>query len=131
VRAVQGILAGVETGQIVLEEDSGVGVVVVQGEHDLNTAPALSEQLSELIGSGSPIAVDLTPATFIDSSILKVMLDGRRQAADMGLGFAVAAGESSAEGVRRVLDVTGLKSTLPVLSSRQEAVAAAKKGEQA
>jgi anti-sigma B factor antagonist len=96
--------------------------VSVRGEHDLNTAEPLAAQLNGLIDESTPVVVELTEATFIDSSILGVVLDARRRAHAAGLGFEVIAGEGVGEGVARVLEVTGLNSTLPVLTDRGDAV---------
>jgi anti-anti-sigma factor len=111
-----------ETSQIAVDRDDGVGVVSVHGEHDLNTSDPLADRLSKLLDEGLPVVCDLTAATFIDSSILRVILDARRRAHEGGIGFAVAAGEGTGEGVLRVLEVTGLSTTLPVASSRDEAM---------
>jgi anti-sigma B factor antagonist len=109
-------------------DDNGVVVVVVAGEHDVHTAPSLRERIEAVIGEQKPFAIDLTPATFIDSSILRVLLEARRRAQEEGLGFAVSLGEEQAPGVRRILEVTGLIPVFPVLSARSEAVAAARSG---
>lgn len=109
-------------------DDDGVVVVVVAGEHDVHTAPSLRERIEVVIGEQKPFAIDLTPATFIDSSILRVLLEARRRAQEEGLGFAVSLGEDQAPGVRRILEVTGLIPVFPVLSARAEAVAAARSG---
>lgn len=117
-----GILGRMETSQIAVERENGIGVVSVHGEHDLNTSDPLADKLSKEIDDGMPIVLDLTPASFIDSSILRVVLDARRRAGEAGHGFEVAAGEGTGEGVLRVLEVTGLSTTLPVLPSRDEAI---------
>jgi anti-sigma B factor antagonist len=116
----------VRTGEIALERtDAGVAVVTISGEHDLSTAPGLGRRLKRLTGDSSPIVVDLSGATFIDSSILGAILAARRRAgADR---FAVV-NSGSAEAVRRVLEVTGLKAALPVHEVRDEAVAAVTNG---
>lgn len=113
------------TGEIALEPtDAGVAVVKITGEHDLSTAPGLGSRLKRLIADRSPVVIDLSPATFIDSSILGVILDAKRRAGAASLGFAVVnAGEG--EAVRRVLEVTGLRTALPVHEAREEALAAA------
>ena len=64
--------------------------------------------------------IDLSPATFIDSSILGVILDGRRRAAEADIGFAVVHA-NGADAVDRVLEVTGLRAELPVHARREEA----------
>ncbi len=115
--------AAVESNRIELDRSSdGVVVVVVIGEHDVYTAPALRDQVQAMIQARSPFVVDLTSATFVDSSILRVLLEARRQAEEEGLGFSVVLGDGEGPGVRRILEVTGLMSIFPVLSSREEAL---------
>jgi anti-sigma B factor antagonist len=119
----------VRTGEIALERgDDGFAVLAISGEHDLSTAPDLRRHLDELITSGEAIVVDLSAATFIDSSVLGAILDGRRRADEQGVGFAVAQSENGADAVSRVLDITGLKAELPVHGDRADAVAAATRG---
>ena len=97
-------------------------VVVVIGEHDVYTAPSLRERIQSVVQEKGPFVVDLTPATFVDSSILRVLLEARRQAEESGLGFAVALGNGEGPGVRRILEVTGLIEVFPVLATREEAL---------
>jgi anti-sigma B factor antagonist len=121
----QGSFAGVRTGELALEQtDAGLTVVTISGEHDLSTAPNLRRRLHDLLAEGSPVIVDLSPATFIDSSILGAILDGRRNAEEADVGFAVVH-SNGADAVDRVLEVTGLRAELPVHARREEAVAAA------
>jgi anti-sigma B factor antagonist len=115
----------VRTGELALERtDAGLAVVTISGEHDLSTAPELRRRLDGLLEERTPTIVDLSPATFIDSSILGVILDGRKRADEAGVGFAVAH-SNGADAVDRVLEVTGLRSELPVHARREEAVMAA------
>jgi anti-sigma B factor antagonist len=115
----------VRTGELALERnDSGVAVLTISGEHDLSTAPSLRRRLDGLLDEGVATVLDLSPATFIDSSILGVILDGRRRAAEADIGFAVARSNGS-DAVDRVLEVTGLRAELPVHARREEAVMAA------
>ncbi|HEY6637346.1 MAG TPA: STAS domain-containing protein [Solirubrobacterales bacterium] len=99
-------------------------MLTISGEHDLSTAPNLRRRIDGLLEEGVPTVVDLSPATFIDSSILGVILDGRRRAAESQIGFAVARTTGS-EAVDRVLEVTGLRAELPVHARREEAILAA------
>jgi anti-sigma B factor antagonist len=117
----QGSFAGVRTGELALERnDAGFSVLTISGEHDLSTAPNLRRQLASLLDDGTATVIDLSPATFIDSSILGVILDGRRRATDSGTGFAVVH-TNGADAVDRVLEVTGLRAELPVHARREEA----------
>ena len=99
-------------------------MLTISGEHDLSTAPSLRRQLDTLLDEGAVTIVDLSPATFIDSSILGVILDGRRRASEAGIGFEVAHSDGG-EAVDRVLEVTGLRTELPVHQGREEAITAA------
>ena len=99
-------------------------MLTISGEHDLSTAPSLRRRLDGLLDEGVATVLDLSPATFIDSSILGVILDGRRRAAEANIGFAVARSNGS-DAVDRVLEVTGLRAELPVHARPAEAIRAA------
>jgi anti-sigma B factor antagonist len=79
--------------------------------------------LDSLLDEGAVTVIDLSPATFVDSSILGVILDGRRRAEDRNIGFAVLH-SNGADAVDRVLEVTGLRAELPVHARREDAMAA-------
>ena len=118
----QGIPARVRTGEVALERnDDGLAVLTISGEHDLSTAPTLRRRIDNLLDEGTATVIDLSPATFIDSSILGVILDGRRRAAEANIGFAVVHANGS-DAVDRVLEVTGLRTELPVHARREEAL---------
>src|SRR3954468_21292041 len=116
-----------EANAIVLDDTAGdVIVVVVEGEHDIYTAPTLRERLDEALGHGGGIVVDLTAATFVDSSVLGALLDARRRALESAQGFVVCVGETVEPGAQGILHTPGLVPVLPVMSGRDEAVAAAR-----
>jgi anti-sigma B factor antagonist len=118
----------VNPGEISLDHrESGVVVVSLTGEHDLSTAPALREHLEKILDEGLPVVLSLSGAEFIDSSIIGVVLDTRRRAEEAGIGFATAL-EDGAPPVRRVLEITGLDSNLPVRHSEREAIETAGAG---
>jgi anti-sigma B factor antagonist len=120
----------VQENRIAVDRGDGVAVVVVEGEHDVYTAPSISEQLDSLLAEGTPFVIDLTDATFVDSSVLRVLLEARRRAEEKGIGFAVALGQEESGPVRRVLDITGLLPVLPVHAAREDAIEAARAGAQ-
>lgn len=116
-----------EANPISLDDSAGdVVIVSVEGEHDIYTAPTLRERLDEALGQGGGVVVDLTAATFVDSSVLGALLDARRRALEAEQGYVVCVGETVEPGVRRILDITGLVPVLPVVSGRDEAVEAAR-----
>ena len=116
-----------EANPILLDDSPGdVVVVVVEGEHDIYTAPTLRERLDEALDRRGGLVVALTKATFVASSVLGALLDARRRALDAGQGFVVCVGEEVEPGVRRILDITGLVPVLPVVNGRDEALQAAR-----
>ena len=116
-----------ESNPIVIDDTAGdVLVVVIEGEHDIYTAPTLRERLDESLERGGGVVVDLTAATFVDSSVLGALLDARRRAHEAGQGFVVCIGDQVEPGVRRILDITGLVPVLPVVNGRDEALVAAR-----
>jgi anti-sigma B factor antagonist len=123
------LFPAVQENRIELDRSgSGVAVLSVQGEHDVYTAPSLTEQVEGLIDERVPFVIDLTPATFFDSSVLRVLLEARRKAEEEGVGFAVALDQDDSGAVRRVLEVTGLIPVLPVHPARDAAMEAASTG---
>lgn len=117
-----------DANPITLEDADGVVVLVVEGEHDIYTAPTLRERLDDALGRGVGVVVDLTGATFVDSSILGALLDARRRAQEGEVSFVVAAGSEVEPGVQRILDITGLVPVLPVVDGRDLALATARMG---
>jgi anti-sigma B factor antagonist len=113
---------------IVLDTSHGdVLVVVVRGEHDIYTAPALRDRLDEAVGNQpAGVVVDLSGATFLDSSILGALLEARRQALEGGIGYVVCIGADPEPGVARILEITGLVPVFPVVRSLEEALGAAR-----
>jgi anti-anti-sigma factor len=107
--------------------EPGIEVITFSGEHDLNTTPQLRDKLTAAIQERVPVVVDLSGADFIDSSILGEVLDARHRAEDTGLGFAVVL-TNGAPSVGRVLEVTGLDSSLPVHKTRAAAIKEARAG---
>ena len=112
-------------GIAVEQADEDLMVVVVEGEHDIYTAPVLRERLGRAAEGARGLVVDLTATTFLDSTVLGVLLDARRRAHEAGAGFAVCLGEEVHPGVQRIFDVTGLVPVLPVVRGREAALSSA------
>jgi len=69
----------------------GTAVVAFVGEHDLATREEAAEVLRHLLDTNDVIVVDLTRATFIDSSFLQLLLRADAQATESGKRFRVEA----------------------------------------
>jgi anti-sigma B factor antagonist len=102
--------------------DGGSPVLVITGEHDLSTAPELRAQLHEL-GETSPIIIDLDETTFVDSSILGVLVGGLRRARERDVPFGLVLGDQAHPAIRRIFELTGLHEVFPIFASRAEAQA--------
>jgi anti-anti-sigma factor len=107
--------------------DDGVRVVVVRGELDLSTASDLEGPLEEVVSShGGAVLIDLTDCEFIDSTGIALIVRAWQRldnAADgEGSGRVVIC--SANDQVRRVLEITGLELSIPIHSTRDEALAA-------
>lgn len=114
------------THGIVMERAApGVGVVTMTGEHDLSSAPALERILGEAFEAGGAVAVDLLATTFIDSTVLRILICAREEATERGVGFRVALGETTGHGVRRLLELTGMEHRLATAPTRAAAIAGA------
>ena len=102
--------------------DDTTHVIELGGEVDLYTAPEFKERMVELIESGKKqIVVDLSKATFIDSTTLGVLVGGvkRLRANDGQLSLVC-----SDRNITKIFEITGLDRVFPIHSSRDDALAA-------
>jgi anti-anti-sigma factor len=89
--------------------DSDGTVVAVSGDLDLNSAPALTRRLRELLSSQpTSLTLDLGGVTFMDSSGLSALVAALHEADVRGVRFALAAVPEQADRVLRLTDTTGL-----------------------
>jgi anti-anti-sigma factor len=86
-------------------------VVQVVGEIDLSTRNELAAALAEASADGSRLAVDLSHATFIDSTGLTVLVNVWRSRREAGLDLVLR--EPSPE-VMRILNMAGLAQVFPI-----------------
>lgn len=89
--------------------------VALRGEHEAYSAEKLARQLIALIDEGVAVTVDLTEASFIDSTVIGVLLATRRHADERGLAFELRLGRDTGWPVRRIIEVTGLEEHLHVV----------------
>jgi anti-sigma B factor antagonist len=103
--------------------DPDASVVRLVGEHDISVSTDL---VAALTGEAErAIVVELSLATFIDSSILAVLLGGLRRAEAAGRGFAFVVNEGN---VNRALTIANLLTIFPTYPTVAEALAAARAG---
>ena len=102
-----------------------MAIVMLEGEHELYGALKLQRQVRALIDEGVSLVIDLAHATFLDSSIVSVLLQTRREAREARIGFSLVVDDTTGESVRRMFEITGLDTILPIVESRRAALARA------
>jgi anti-sigma B factor antagonist len=108
-------------------ERSGEDIFVVSlaGEHDLYTAPKVQEELRSVIAAGArAIVVDLTETTFLDSTMLHVLLSARNEFRDGGRLLLVTNDAT----IKRVFEIAGVDRFFDFYSSRRAAEEEARSG---
>ena len=101
--------------------DSGFAVITLPGESDAYVAPRVRSELATALGDDAPLVVDLTQATFNDSTIVGVLLEGLANCERQERPLLLLLPEDAAPEVHRLFEITGLASLLPVVRSWDEA----------
>jgi anti-anti-sigma factor len=101
-----------------------VSIFTLEGDYDASGAPALRERLEHELHAARSCLVDLRRATFIDSSIIGVLLDGRVRAREAGAVLAIVLDDDTAAPVRRVLEVANVLLLFREFADLTSAVAA-------
>lgn len=92
--------------------DAGAEVTIVpEGELDVASAGQFREVLHHLADEGYDVVVDLSSTTFVDSTTVGVFVGAKRRF-DTRRGSLKLA--SPRQPVKRVLELTGVASVLPV-----------------
>jgi anti-sigma B factor antagonist len=104
--------------RIEVAQDGGTAVLMLHGELDLATAPALNTQLETASATGaSAIVVDLTELEFMDSTGLRSILLAHERCGESGQRFAIVPGGRQ---VARLLEIARVEDHLDVISSPAE-----------
>jgi anti-sigma B factor antagonist len=96
-------------------------VVVVDGELDVGTAPALELELTPLAEAGRDLILDLAGVRFCDCAGLSLFLRVQKHAAAAGGSLQLAA---AVKAVSRLITMARLGDVLPVKASAADAIAA-------
>jgi anti-sigma B factor antagonist len=111
---------------VTTEDVDDVTLLRLVGELDLGSVAELRDRLLQLAAARRSVVVVLTMASFIDSTILGVLLGGLRRAREDGRGFVFVLEPDTASGaIDRLLEVSGLMSIFPVYASVEAGKAAA------
>jgi anti-anti-sigma factor len=98
---------------------SALWLVVLHGEHDLATSPSLDATLDHIQRTtGTTVVIDLSPAEFIDSTVLRAIV--KYDAAGEEIVLVAPQGSFS----RRLLRMLGIDERIPLHDSRDDALRA-------
>lgn len=104
------------------ERVRGTVVLAVHGDADMNVAEELEARLTEVIDEGpSALVLDLSGVTFIDSTVLAVLLHGLKRLGAAGGRLRIVTARPE---IRRIFELTLLDRLFELDSSREEALAA-------
>ena len=107
--------------------DAETHVIELGGEVDLYTAPEFKERLVQVIEDGKKqLVVDLSKATFIDSTTLGVLVGGVKRLRPTGGSLALVCTDQN---ITKIFEITGLDRVFPIHASRDEALQAVAAGD--
>jgi anti-sigma B factor antagonist len=99
--------ATVRTRQV----DSTSYRIALSGEFDMHTSPEFKHDLHTCIEHGADeVIIDLSAASFIDSTFLGIVLGGRKRLRERGGEIRLVCPDS----LRRIFEVTGLDRVLTI-----------------
>ena len=102
-----------------VERDAGC-VVTVSGDADLHAAANVERELVSLADSGhASIVVDLSDATFIDSTMLRVLLNVSKRLRPAGELLVVC----HEHNIRKIFEITLLDRVFTIFDTRADALA--------
>ena len=94
----------------------------VEGAADLATVPDFASHLWRVIDAGeSTVIIDLSETQFIDSRMIELLLSAADRVHRLGGQIAICCGGSD---IRQVLDLCGVDRVLPIVATREDAIAA-------
>ena len=112
-----------EPGELhVLAETDDISALCLEGEFDLSNAPQILEEGERLLADGKQLILDLSDATFVDSSVIHALF--RLGAAATTRGRVVVLQVGTTRLVERVLEISNIDRVLPRVSTRPEALQA-------
>jgi anti-anti-sigma factor len=116
-----------EPGSVEVEPHGpNVVVVTLRGEHDLNSKQVLREALASA-GADANVLVDLSECSFIDSTIIGVLVQAFQAQAERGRRLELAI-PPAAHAVQRVVTIAGLTTFLSMHETRSAGLASMQSG---
>jgi anti-sigma B factor antagonist len=106
------------------KETDSIGIIFLEGEVDVYTAPKLKSRLIDLVDEGKyNIVIDLQKVEFMDSSGLGVLVGGLKRVKSHEGSIALVCTQ---ENILKIFRITGLVKVFPIFASDEEALASFK-----
>jgi anti-anti-sigma factor len=104
--------------RVEVRSEGSAAVIVVSGELDLASGPALENELARVSASGAELVVlDLRELQFMDSTGLSILVKANQRAVEEGRRFGLVRGSPQ---VQRLLDLTGVAERLTMVNSPED-----------
>jgi anti-sigma B factor antagonist len=104
--------------------DEDIAVVVAGGELDFAASPQIRSRLTERIEAGARrVVIDLSGATFIDSTAIGALVAVATQLHELGGGLLLAVCPDENRPVLRIFEIAGVENLIAVHRSREGALA--------
>jgi len=101
-------------------ESDGIGMIRIEGEIELNTAPEVQATILRQIERGiSRLAINLEAVVYLDSVGLGSLLSGLQRARERGGELVVICTNGQ---VLRVFDITGLDAVFEIVPTEAQAI---------
>src|SRR5436305_5454175 len=108
-------------GRVGVTHDGGIAVVSMRGEHDIGTAPAVSDALERAVAHSS-VLIDLSDCAFIDSTVIGLLIRCAQEVERRDERFALVIPPDQPV-VARAAGLTRLAEFLAVHGSREAGLA--------
>jgi anti-anti-sigma factor len=100
---------------------AGAAIVTLSGEHDLASRPQIAVAFAVARDCGN-VLVDLTPASFVDSSVINALLRAARELVREGMRLELVI-PPSAHSLRGLFEALGVTRLLPLHDTREAGAA--------
>lgn len=104
----------------VLAETDQVAVLCLEGEFDMANAPQIVEEGERLVADDKQVILDLSDATFIDSSVIDALFRVAGEARKKDRIVVLQLGTAAI--VERVIEISSIGRVLPRTSTRTDAL---------
>ncbi len=104
---------------IQIEDRPPYKIVRLSGDVDLHSSPKAREAILDCLKQKSPLLVDLSAVTYMDSSGVASLVEGYQTAKKQGLGFGLL---SVAQSAMNVLKLARLDKVFPIHASFEDIV---------